>query len=146
MRIESGERANARCARKGANGGNLSRQYRAKPAREGVTTIHKEYIARAIRVVEAPDFLHGRRYGLFRLVTGGSKGDYDSDTILITDHPKLIEIAKRHDGEFLVPTNMISSEKIKRHFTSEDKADLDIKTSVNKIGEIKTSLGAQRCA
>lgn len=62
--------------------------------------------------------------------------DFDSDTMLITDHPLLIEIAKRNYANFKVPTNMTSSVKIKRYYTQQDKADLDIKTSVNKIGEI----------
>lgn len=62
--------------------------------------------------------------------------DYDSDTILITDDALLIEVARRHYDEFLVPTNMTSSVKITRYYTQDDKADLDVKTSVNKIGEI----------
>jgi len=62
--------------------------------------------------------------------------DYDSDTILITDNAKLIEIAKRHYGEFKVPTNLVGSAKIKRVYTSDNRADLDAKTSVNNIGSI----------
>lgn len=62
--------------------------------------------------------------------------DYDSDTMLITDDALLIEVARRHYDEFLVPTNMTSSVKTARYYTQDDKADLDVKTSVNKIGEI----------
>ena len=62
--------------------------------------------------------------------------DYDSDTILITDQPKLIEIAKRHVSDFQVPTNFVNSAKIARVYTSDNKADLDAKTSVNNIGSI----------
>lgn len=62
--------------------------------------------------------------------------DYDSDTMLITDNDLLIEAAQRHYDEFLVPTNMTTSVKISRHYTDDEKADLDVKTSVNKIGEI----------
>lgn len=62
--------------------------------------------------------------------------DYDSDTMLITDHPLLIEAAKRHYHEFKVPTNLTTSVKIERHYDDDNRADLDIKTSVNKIGEI----------
>lgn len=62
--------------------------------------------------------------------------DYDSDTMLITDDQLLIEAAERHYGSFLVPTNLTSSVKISRHYAQDDKADLDVKTSVNKIGEI----------
>lgn len=62
--------------------------------------------------------------------------DYDSDTMLITDHPLLIEAAERNYGFFKVPTNLTTSVKTLRHYTNGDKADLDVKTSVNKIGEI----------
>ena len=62
--------------------------------------------------------------------------DYDSDTMLITDDSLLIEIAKRNYDKFLVPTNLTSSVKTTRRYTQEDRADLDVKTSVNKIGEI----------
>ena len=62
--------------------------------------------------------------------------DYDSDTMLITDDALLIEVAKRNYDTFLVPTNMTTSVKTERRYTQGDKADLDVKTSVNKIGEI----------
>lgn len=62
--------------------------------------------------------------------------DYDSDTMLITDDKLLIDVALRHYDKFLVPTNMTSSIKTARRNTQDDKADLDVKTSVNKIGEI----------
>jgi hypothetical protein len=62
--------------------------------------------------------------------------DYDSDTMLITDHPLLIEAARKHYRSFLVPTNMTTSVKTARRYAQTDKADLDVKTSVNKIGEI----------
>lgn len=62
--------------------------------------------------------------------------DFDSDTMLITDDELLIEVAKRNYDSFKVPTNLTSSTKIARYYTQDDKADLDVKTSVNKIGEI----------
>lgn len=62
--------------------------------------------------------------------------DFDSDTILLTDNQLLIESAKKNYGKFLVPTCLVEAQKRTRYYTSEDKADLDIKTSVNKIGEI----------
>lgn len=62
--------------------------------------------------------------------------DYDSDTMLITDNELLIRVAQRNAGRFKVPTNMTTSVKTQRYYTEEDKADLDVKTSVNKIGEI----------
>lgn len=69
-------------------------------------------------------------------MTDGTNGDYDSDTMLITDNELLIAAAQKYYSAFLVPTNMTTSVKIARHYTCEDKADLDVKTSVNKIGEI----------
>lgn len=70
------------------------------------------------------------------MVTRGINGDYDSDTMLMTDNELLIEVAQRHYKDFLVPTNCTSSVKTVRYYTQEQKADLDVKTSVNKIGEI----------
>ncbi len=69
---------------------------------------------------------------MFRL----SGADFDSDTMLLTDNPILIGAAERNYHRFLVPTSLVDAKKIKRHYTCEDQSDLDIKTSVNKIGEI----------
>ena len=62
--------------------------------------------------------------------------DLDSDTMLITDDKMLINVAERNYEWFKVPTNMTTSVKTPRHYTSDDKADLDVKTSVNLIGAI----------
>ena len=62
--------------------------------------------------------------------------DYDSDALLITDHPLLIERAKANYNNFLVPTSFVEAEKTQRQYTTAHQADLDVKTSVNKIGEI----------
>ena len=62
--------------------------------------------------------------------------DYDSDTIMLSDNEILINAAKKNYHLFDVPTSFVSAKKTKRYFTAEDKCDLDIKTSVNKIGEI----------
>lgn len=56
--------------------------------------------------------------------------------MLITDHRKLIEVAERYYDVFKVPTNLTSSTKTKRRYDNSDKADLDVKTSVNNIGSI----------
>lgn len=69
---------------------------------------------------------------LFRL----SGADFDSDTMLLTDNAFLIKAAGRNYHRFLVPTSLVDARKIVRHYTMADLADLDIKTSVNKIGEI----------
>ena len=62
--------------------------------------------------------------------------DYDSDTMLITDDELLIEVAKRNYSHFPVPTNLTTSSKTQCYYTQSDKAGLDVRTSVNKIGEI----------
>lgn len=58
--------------------------------------------------------------------------DYDSDTMLITDHPTLVETAKKNEGLFKVPVCSIKSSGAAKHTLAE----LDHSTSVNKIGEI----------
>lgn len=65
-----------------------------------------------------------------------SGADFDSDTVLLTDNDILIRAAKRNYHVFKTPTSFVSSTKVKRFYTPEQQADLDIKTSVNKIGEI----------
>lgn len=65
-----------------------------------------------------------------------SGSDFDSDTLLLTNNEILINSAKRNYDRFLVPTKLINSVKRERRYTAEEQADLDIKTSVNKIGEI----------
>lgn len=65
-----------------------------------------------------------------------SGADFDSDTMMLTDNEILVAAAKRNYEYFPVPTKLVESAKRKRRYTSREKADLDIKTSVNKIGEI----------
>lgn len=65
-----------------------------------------------------------------------SGADFDSDTVLLTDNEILIRAAKRNYHLFKTPTSFVSARKVKRYYTPEQQSDLDIKTSVNKIGEI----------
>lgn len=65
-----------------------------------------------------------------------SGADFDSDTMLLTDNKILIKAAKRNYHVFKTPTSFVTAKKVKRYYTPEEQADLDIKTSVNKIGEI----------
>lgn len=65
-----------------------------------------------------------------------SGADFDSDTVMLTDNSKLIRAAQKNYHLFKTPTSFVSSTKVKRYYTPEQQADLDIKTSVNKIGEI----------
>ena len=65
-----------------------------------------------------------------------SGADFDSDTMLLTDNEILVAAAKRNYDNFPVPTKLVESAMRNRRYTNREKADLDIKTSVNKIGEI----------
>lgn len=65
-----------------------------------------------------------------------SGADFDSDTIMLTNNEIMLQAAKRNYEHFPVPTKLVEVTNLKRKYTNFDKADLDIKTSVNKIGEI----------
>lgn len=65
-----------------------------------------------------------------------SGADFDSDTVMLTDNNILVQAAKRNYCYFPVPTKLVESTTRQRKYTDVDKADLDIKTSINKIGEI----------
>lgn len=54
--------------------------------------------------------------------------------MLITDNQILIQAAEKNYHRFKVPTCFVEAKKIVHHYTSTDKASLDIKTSVNQIG------------
>ena len=62
--------------------------------------------------------------------------DFDSDTVMLTDNKYLVSIAQRNYDTFKPISSAVVAKKIKRHYTPEEQADLDIKTSVNLIGEI----------
>lgn len=62
--------------------------------------------------------------------------DFDSDSVLLTDNQILIDAAKKNYHLFKVPVNHVPAVKMKRKYTNTEKADLDIKTSDNKIGDI----------
>ena len=65
-----------------------------------------------------------------------SSCDFDSDTCLLTDCNILIKAAEKNYDKFTVPTSMVEAKKIKRKYNNKEKAELDVKTSINKIGEI----------
>ena len=62
--------------------------------------------------------------------------DFDSDTCLLTDNEILIRAAQKNYDKFLVPTSAVQATKRARRYTADELADLDVKTSNNKIGEI----------
>ena len=55
---------------------------------------------------------------------------------MITDNALLIRVAKRNYDAFEVATSIVPAKSRKRRYTAGQKADLDIRTSVNRIGEI----------
>ncbi len=65
-----------------------------------------------------------------------SGADYDSDQMIITDNEILINSALKNYDLFKVPANRVPGNKVRRFYTNSEKADLDYKTSENKIGEI----------
>lgn len=65
-----------------------------------------------------------------------SSADFDSDSMIITNEKLLIDLAKINYDVFKVPTSMVEAIKTKRYYNKTQLADLDIKTSNNKIGEI----------
>lgn len=58
--------------------------------------------------------------------------DYDSDTMLLTDDPVLIERAESIYCDFAVPVNKVERENL----VGQKDAEVDSKISVNKIGKI----------
>lgn len=64
-----------------------------------------------------------------------SGSDFDSDTCMLTDNPTLIRAAQKNYDKFLVPLNQVKAKKTHRDYCQDELADLDIKTSTNKIGE-----------
>lgn len=65
-----------------------------------------------------------------------SGADFDSDTVLITDDEVLVRCAAKYYNTFKVPTMIVDSAKKKRHYTSADKASLDIFCDNDNIGVI----------
>ena len=65
-----------------------------------------------------------------------SGADYDSDQMIISDNEILINAALKNYSVFKVPANRVKAKKSVRYYTNADKADLDYRTSENKIGEI----------
>ncbi|MCH5265800.1 MAG: hypothetical protein J1F02_07860 [Lachnospiraceae bacterium] len=65
-----------------------------------------------------------------------SGADFDSDSVMLTDNPILIQAARRYYNTFKTPTSLVAARKTIRTYTPAEQADLDTKTSVNLIGEI----------
>ncbi len=65
-----------------------------------------------------------------------SGADFDSDQLLLTDEPILLNKAKVNYNKFLVPTDFTPKSNKAMNNTIDDKVELDIATSKNMIGEI----------
>lgn len=90
-------------------------------------------IARYMNPTNEIVYVNSIRENLLERLSGA---DFDSDTMLLTDNEILVTAAKRNYDNFPVPTKLVESAKRNRRYTNREKADLDIKTSANKIGEI----------
>lgn len=97
------------------------------------TNVYDAEIARYINLTEEIVCINSIGENILQRLSGC---DFDSDTMMLTDDPILIEAAERNYKLFRVPTSLVESKKTKRCYTSMEKSDLDVKTSVNKIGEI----------
>lgn len=98
-----------------------------------VKNVDNELIEKYFNLTKEIVYINSIKSNIFQKLNGA---DLDSDTILLTDDQILINVAKRSEGKFLVPTNFVQAKKKQRYYNDDNKADLDIKTSVNKIGEI----------
>jgi len=56
--------------------------------------------------------------------------------MLLTNHKELISAAEPNYAGFYVPTGFVEAKKTDRVYSPADKADLDVKTSENLIGQI----------
>lgn len=65
-----------------------------------------------------------------------SSADFDSDQVAFSNNKTLIKCAEKNYENLLVPTSLVSGSKKPRMNRGSQKADLDVKTSVNLIGEI----------
>lgn len=98
-----------------------------------VTNVSSREIDEYFNLTNEIVYINSIQSNIFQKLNGA---DLDSDTMLLTDNEFLIRVAERREGEFKVPTNFVQAQKRKRYYDDENKTDLDIKTSVNKIGEI----------
>ncbi len=62
--------------------------------------------------------------------------DYDSDTMLLTDQPIMVEAARRNCEQFPVPICSLLPKGKQYHNNPHDRAVLDHEISQNRIGEI----------
>lgn len=56
--------------------------------------------------------------------------------MIVSDNETIINAALKYYDMFKIPVNQVAAKKVKRQYDACNKADLDFKTSNNKIGEI----------
>ena len=95
----------------------------------------QEYIDKYFNLSNEIVCVDSMRHNLLERLSGA---DFDSDTVLITNHKLLVTTAKKHYEKFLVPVNLVSTDKVYRKYNTKDLADLDSTTagSQRRIGEI----------
>jgi hypothetical protein len=97
------------------------------------TNTDNEIIRRYFHMTDEIIYVNSINENLLERLSGA---DYDSDSLLITDNPILIAAARKNYEHFAVPTRLVQAIKRDLSYTNNDLAELDIRTSVNKIGEI----------
>ena len=97
------------------------------------TNVHRSEVDKYMNPTNEIVYVNSINENLLERLSGA---DFDSDSLLLTNNKTLINAAEKNYDKFPVPTKFVDSIKLDRVYTAEDKADLDIKTSVNKIGEI----------
>ncbi len=97
------------------------------------TNTNNEEIRRYFHTTDEIIYVNSIEENLLERLSGA---DYDSDSLLITDNQILIDAANRNYDNFAVPTRLITAIKSNKSYTANELAELDIRTSVNKIGEI----------
>ena len=67
-----------------------------------------------------------------------SGSDYDSDTVLLVDNPKLLELAKVCNSNFMICVNALDAETTQYNLNNHDKFVIDDKLSISQrlIGEV----------
>lgn len=95
--------------------------------------IHNELLFKYFNLTNEIVCINAIKENILQRLSGA---DYDGDTCLLTNNVILINAAKQNYNIFGVPTSMINTIMAKRYYTAEQKADLDFKTSTNKIGDI----------
>ena len=98
-------------------------------AKNVASSLHEKYF------VSSKEVVHVNSIGenILQRLQGA---DFDSDQVLLTDNEVLINAAKKNYDKFRVPTSFIEAKKIQWTYDAKSKAQLDINTSVNLIGQI----------